>query len=91
MGSDSSEEFLEVEGAFLGVPPLLSLDSWIARLLGLSKVMPMSRVVQLQYPHARIQGPFKWLPSGSNVFTVMGAVHIGQLKQFLLHLKNVVS
>lgn len=80
-----------MEGVILGVPPLLSLDSWTARLLGLSNFMPMSRVVQLQYPHARIQGPLMALPSGSNVFTVIGAEHIGQVKQFLLHLQSDVS
>ena len=87
--SDSCAGFLE--GIGFGVPPLLSLDSWTAILLGLSNLMPMSRDVQLQYPQTRIQGPLMGVPSESNVFTVMGAVQIGQLKQFLLHLWYGVS
>ena len=63
-------------------------DSWVRMFVGLSNLMPMSRVVHMQYPQDNTQGPC-WVPfpvTFSSVLTARGAVHMGQLKQFLAHL-----
>ena len=55
--------------------------------VGLSNLMPMSKVVQVQYPQARIHGPCCAPASPpSRVLTVSGEVQTGQLKQLRAHL-----
>ena len=60
------------------------LDNWARMFVGLSKVIPISKVVHIQYAQANTNGacsvPF------SRAVTASGAVHTGQLKQFLEHL-----
>lgn len=57
-------------------------------LVGLLNLIPMSKVVHMQYPHDNIQGPCCALFSVvfSRVVTESGAVQTGQLKQFRAHL-----
>lgn len=70
---------------FVGLRALLLVNfaSCARMLLGLSNAMPISCVSHLQNPQAKM---YDGGPASSRGFTERGAVHMGQLKQFLAHL-----
>ena len=71
----------------------LILESCAQMFVGLSNLMPMSRDDHMQYAHESTHGPcWPSLPvTFSSVLTARGAVHMGQLKQFLAHLTGASS
>lgn len=80
------------EGDFGIVSPFLNLDIWPEMLEDFSNFMPMSKEVQLQYPQANIHCPERiFFVSAWSELTLIGAVQIGQLKQFLVHLSELIS
>lgn len=72
---------------------LVILESCVQMLVGLSNLIPMSRDDHMQYAHESTHGPcWPSLPATfSSVVTARGAVHMGQLKQFLAHLTEAHS
>lgn len=83
---------LGVDGGFDSTP-MLNFAIWLWMFVSFSNCQPISRELQLQYPQLKIQGPFSVRLFGSGFIELVanGAVQIGQLKQFLVHLYCQIS
>ena len=81
------------EGAALYCPPILSFPISLRISCRPLNCQPISSDVQLQYPQLKIHGPMsdRWTGSGWIDVTARGPIHIGQLKQFLVHLYRLQS
>ena len=81
------------EFAALYCPPILSFPISLRISCKPLNCQPISSDVQLQYPQLKIHGPRsdRWTGSGWIDVTAKGPIHIGQLKQFLVHLHKLQS